>query len=308
MKRTPFAIVLAAYTLACVAWGHSSFVSRLTMQGYPSFVAGALRMTCAAFVAFLIWRLADGKLERIRQAWRGMVLAGIMNGFALAGTYWALRSLTGGLVTTVLALQPVTVTILGCFFLPKRSSSLNLVGALVALAGIGLIYVERMQLSHEQGLAIVVLCASAVLLGASYFPLNSAREVSKSGRLMLVFVPMAITLWACAAADSESYAWLHSMTLPVGATIGVAYLGVVGMVLPFLAFFLVLNEWGEVKAATMDFMIPIMALGTDVLFEAEPMKLSALGLLGVAFVLAGVALSLSRKPITVENTEAVGAS
>jgi drug/metabolite transporter (DMT)-like permease len=310
MKRTPFGFVLMAYLLACLVWGHTSFVSRITLQGYPTFVAAALRMTLAALAALALWCASNGLMKRHNwQHWRAMILAGVMNGIGLAGIYWALRSITGGLVTTILALQPVAVTVLGCFFGARRATVLNLMGALVAFAGLSLIFWERLLLSAEQGAAILVMAASAVLLGASYFPLNSARELPIFARLALVFIPMAIVLWLVAGLETASIDWMRSPgSLPLWPSVGVIYLGIVGMVVPFLAFFLVLNEWGEVTAATMDFMIPLVALTTDRLFEKEPTGLGMLGALGITLVLMGVALTLRKRQMPVPVPEATATS
>ena len=71
-----------------------------------------------------------------------------------------------------------------------------------------------------------------------------------------------------------------------------AWLGLVGSGLAFMAFFWLLNRWGATRTSMVAYLIPVVGILLGVLVRHE--SVTFLTLAGTAMVIGGVALANSR--------------
>ncbi len=305
-KCKPKYIVCLAWLIATLIWGHTSFVLRVSMHGYSPCVAAALRGTVSTLVCLLLWRQFARDIKPTGRQIYLILIAGVLNGLGLFGVYFAGCWITGGLITTVLAMQPIIVTIMALGLGKKGIIPVNLLGATIAASGMYAIYHERISVSPDQGLAILLVIAGAIVFGVACFPMNASSNLSLFPRLCLLFASMSLVNWTGAAIEMVlvgSYAAPHSTSIV--PTLAILYLGTIGNILPWAAFLLTMSEWGEVSATTIEFVIPIVALTMDFFFEKQPLHLGIIASSGIALVLIGVFLTNIRKRIPTQEAEQV---
>jgi drug/metabolite transporter (DMT)-like permease len=301
-----FRILLAAiaWLLASCIWGHTAYVSRMTFgatggpAGYPTFFSGAARFSLAVLftgcLAVLAWLLIKKPRMPNRFELRQLLTAGFLNGLGFAGLYYASRYVTGGTMGVLLAAQAPIVTLCAKAKGDTKVSWCNCVGSLLALLAVAAVFCEQLQFSPDQAVPIAVVAGSSFLLAISIFNLREAREVGVNLRSAIFFAPIALVLWLAAAVEVFVLGCKIPDQLPLWPTVGIFYLATVGVVLPYVLFFYVMNEHGEVAGASIDLGIPLFALLTDYLLEPRPLTLGPSGWVGVVVVLIGLALNLIR--------------
>ena len=297
-------IICLAWLVSSFVWGHTSFVIRISLHGCEPSLSAALRATLSALITLILWRIFAPDAKPNRHDLYQTLIAGAMMGAGLVGIYFAGLHITGGLITTILALQPVIVTVIALILGRKGISMVNLLGGIVAVAGIYAIYQERISITADQGLAILAVTISSIIFAVGCFPLNAAKGLNLFARMTLVFASMATINWLVVAANIGLNGWqILAHAIPVNSMLAIVYLATIGNILPYAAFLFLMQEWGEVSAVTVDFAIPIVALVVDFFLEKEPIQLGTIGWFGIALVMIGVFLTNIRKRILTEETQ-----
>ncbi|WP_378144927.1 DMT family transporter [Cnuibacter sp. UC19_7] len=130
----------AITAVAPIAWGATYFVTlHLLPHGYP-FWGGALRALPAGLILLAVTR----RLPRGSWWWRSLVLGTLNMGAFFALVYVAAQLLPTSIASTVMALSPVPLMLLGWALLAQRpaipaviGAALGIVGVVVMLAGGG---------------------------------------------------------------------------------------------------------------------------------------------------------------------------
>jgi drug/metabolite transporter (DMT)-like permease len=163
------------------------------------------------------------------------------------------------------------------------------IGLAVGLAGVALLTWDRIGVREQAGLAILATIAVTMLWGVSS---NYARvklaavdplalTTGSLGIAALVLAPFAWATWP--AHDPGAKAWAE-----------VAFLGVASSGLGFLLYFRLLRAIGPVRATSVTFLNPIVAMASATVYlgEAVTPRMAA----GCAVILAGTALTLGLWP------------
>ena len=142
-------VLLAIVVALC--WGFNFVVIKIGLDSFPPILFSALRFTCAAFPAILIWG-RDG-IE-----WRWIISIGIVLGtivFTLLfiGMYLGMPA---GLSSIVLQVQVVFTLILSGLVLRDRPSVWQKVGITIAFAGIGLLILDKYETASFVGMLFVI--------------------------------------------------------------------------------------------------------------------------------------------------------
>jgi O-acetylserine/cysteine efflux transporter len=178
----PIRHILLALLVVAI-WGFNFVVIKLSVEALPPVLAAALRFFFAAFPLVFFVR-------RPKAHWTLVVGFGLSFGFALyAFLNLALAwGMPAGLSSLVLQCQAFFTMALAFFLLGERPSRFQIVGAMVAFGGIGVIALERLG-----GAGIVPLLMT--LLAALSWGLANIITRKASPRDALSF-----TVWGCLAA------------------------------------------------------------------------------------------------------------
>lgn len=287
-------LALAAFTANAVLAGGNAVAIRFSNRELAPLWGAGLRFSLAA--ALLVVAMTMLRLELPRgRALTGALLYGMVNfgaGFALA--YYALLRLHAGLAQTLLALVPLATLLLAVAWRQERLRVAAVVGTLLALAGVA--WISRAPMRE--------LAPPAALLAA----LGTAVCFAQATVLVRRFPPVhpvtmnAVGMTAGAAllvagsllADEPLALPRHPATW---AALG--YLVVVGSVLVFVLYLVVLRSWSASRAAYVFVLIPFVTVALSAWLDHEPVGagLAFGGLLVLAGVYIG-ALRPARTPPT----------
>lgn len=292
MKLDSERVALAAFLAGSILAGGNAVGVRFSNRELEPLWGAGLRFSLAAIV--LLGVMAALRLGFPRgRALRGALLYGALNfGASFALAYYGLVHVHAGLGQTLLALVPLLTLFLAVVERQERLRLGAVAGATVALAGVALL--SRAPL--REGVPLLSLLA---LVGGAFCFAQAAVLVRHFPPVHPVTMNAVGMATAAAMLLAGSLALGESMTVPerTATWLAVAYLVVVGSVLVFVLYLVVLRKWTASRAAYTFVLIPIVTVAVSAWLDDEPIGTGLV--LGGLLVLAGVyvgALRPARAP------------
>jgi len=290
-----FRTVTLPFIIFTAIWGSTWIVIRDQLGTVPPQWSVTYRFVVAAIAMALV---AIWKGDSLRLGPRGLVAAAFL-GFTqfcvnFNAVYLAERHITSGVVATVFALLLIPSSLLGWALLGHRPSRRFALSSLVAVAGIGLLFVHELRehpADRSQILAGIGLTLIG-MVGASVANVVQARpEVRR-------FPLYALLAWSMASGALIDGSIAFAMTGPPvfdprpGYWLGVLYLALLASVLTFSLYYPVVRRIGPGKAAYSSVLVPIIAMGFSTAFEDY--RWTGLTVAGAALALGGMVAALGR--------------
>ena len=281
--------VVAAYIACALIWGTTWFAIRRCIGdgAYPTFVALALRFAIASIILLPIAMRARPWPRG--SAWLYLALAGVLDAAGYTLVYVGEERISGGLAAVVYGTQPLILALLLQVFRFEKLSRRHLVGAVISLAGVGVLFLDRLDVSTEQAIGIALVLGS-VLMATSYSMVMKRQSTGGLIATTIFLTVTALVLTVVAVVAGEPIPWPP----PLQPTLALLYLSIVGSVIAFLLYFWMLNRTSLVVTSTLVFVFPLVALVTDALFE-RAIALGPRAYMGAAITLAGLAVTLRRR-------------
>lgn len=281
--------VLAAYLTCAFIWGTTWYAIRVCIADYPTYAAVALRFAIAALI--LIPLAVRARPWPRGAAWSWLVLAGVLDASAYLLVYLGEERISGALAAVLYGTQPLILAVLLTVARIERLTRKHVIGALVSLAGVAVLFLDRLDVSTRQAVGVVMVIGSVVTATIySMIMKQHAKGVHGLVATTIFLAVTAIVLGAVALVAHEPMPWPP----PLAPTLALLYLAIVGSVVAFLVYFWLLGKTGLLVTSTLVFVYPIVAIVTDALFERE-VSLGARSYLGVAITLGGLAVSLRKR-------------
>jgi drug/metabolite transporter (DMT)-like permease len=284
-----------AYLGCAVIWGTTWFAIRVCIGpgGYPPFASAALRFAVATVI--LLGIAALGLAGRGPRTWRQhgwVTLAGLLCAACYALVYAGETRISGGVAAVIFGTMPLVTAVTATLTGIERPSRESLIGALVALAGIGVIYWDRMDTSRAQAIGVglvfigVWACAGYTLIlkrhAGAFDPLATNITFLAANAPALALLALAV--------ERRAPPWPP----PVVPTLALLYLAAFGSVAAFALYFYLVKRMRLMAVTTLVFIEPVIALLIDAGWERE-IRLGSRAYVGAGITLAGVAVSLRRR-------------
>ena len=304
--RIDRAIVLP-FIIFTAIWGSTWIVIRDQLGVVPAQWSVAYRFALAAVAMALVARWKGHSLRPDR----GLLIAATILGICqfcvnFNAVYLAERYITSGLVATVFALLLIPNSLLAWGFLKQKPTRSFFWAALVATAGIGLLFLHEVRAAPLRGSDIAVGLGLTIvgLLGAS------AANVYQAGKEARKHPLFALLAWGMAIGAVIDAMIAYAVAGPPvfdprpGYWLGVAYLALAASVLCFSLYFPVVRKIGPGKAAYSSVIVPVIAMGLSTAFEDY--RWTALSIAGAVLALGGMLLALAgrRRPQLVTAPDA----
>lgn len=269
-------------------WGINFVAIDVGLETFPPLLFVALRFALTAFPAVLFVR-------RPAVAVRWIVAVG----FSLAVGQFGLLfvaihiGMPAGLSSLVVQLQVVFTIALAVAFLGERPSRMQLVGAVVAFAGLAAVAGGRAESVPLGGVLLVV--AAAASWGVSNVCTRVARPSDGFAFLVWASLVGPLPLTGLSFAFERSHAMAHAFgSLGWPAVLSLLYVVVVSTLLGFGAWTYLLARHSASDVAPFSLLAPVAALCSTWLARGErptPAELAA----GIV-ILAGLALAVLPPP------------
>ncbi len=277
---------VAAYLACALIWGTTWYAIRVCIEGYPTIASVALRFGIAA--AILLPIAARRRPWPRGRAWAWLVLAGVLDAVGYLLIYLGEERVSGAVAAVLYGTLPL---ILGLLLMATRMEPVtrrHIVGAVIALAGVAVLFLDQLELSARQAAGVGMVIGS-VIAAAMYSMImrRHAAGIPAAVSTAVFLVVTALVLGVAALAAGEPLPWPP----PVAPTAALLHLAILGTVVAFLIYFWLLARAGLLVSSTLVFVYPLVALVVDELFE-RALPLGPRAYLGAAITLAGLAVSL----------------
>jgi drug/metabolite transporter (DMT)-like permease len=284
--------VLLPFLLITLIWSSTWIVIKGQLGLVPPVWSVSYRFLIAGVAMLAIARLAGLSLG-IGRGHGLAVLLGLLQ-FVLNYNlvYASELYITSGLAAVVFALLVVPNALLAWLFFGQKVSLRFLIGSAVAMAGVGLLFLQEIRHSPTPagevlaGLGLVfvaVLAASASNVMQLAGGMKSRPVAPMLGWAMLYGALMdAAFAWATTGPPVIERTW--------GYWLGLVYLGVVASALAFFLYYRIIRAIGPAKAAWSSVLIPILAMAISTLLEGY--RWSALAIGGGLLAVAGLLIAL----------------
>ena len=290
--------MLIPFAIVTLIWGSTWIVIKDQLGVVPPSWSVAYRFLIAgvAMLAYARWR--GEKLALDAKGWRFAALLGLAQ-FCLNFNfvYRAEQHVPSGLVAVVFALLLVPNAVLSRVFLGQRMGRQLLVGSLVAIIGVGLLFLHeaRVDASGSGQVMLGIAITFAGVMSASVANVMQASAAAKRYP-MATMLGLAMLIgsaydaaWALATAGAPVF------ELTVSYIAGVLYLGVFASAIAFTLYFGMIRVIGPAKAAYSGVVTPVIAMLLSTLFEGY--RWSLLAAAGAVVALTGLVIALTaRRP------------
>jgi drug/metabolite transporter (DMT)-like permease len=284
--------IVLAYVACALIWGTSWYGVRVSVapEGFTPFTAAALRYAIACFLFVPIWLLNRRNLKKtsLQEAvW--IAISGLLSALSYVLLYKACQHITGGLCAVLFATSPLFALLLAATTRVEALTRATTLGSIMAFSGVVLVFGDRMQISTAQGLAAGSLILASFLSAASNVCLKRHSHHTPTLTVNTIFFISAAVLLGTVALVTGDLKF--SYPPPYAATIALLYLAILSTFAAFICYFYFLKHVRLSTAMSLSFVIPMVALIIDALFERDA-NLNMHTYLGIATVLAGVAICL----------------
>jgi len=284
--------VLLPFLLITLIWSSTWIVIKGQLGLVPPVWSVSYRFLIAGAAMLAIARFGGSSLA----IGRGHALAALLGLLQFVLNYNLVYAselyITSGLAAVVFALLVVPNALLAWLFFGQSVSARFLLGSLVAMAGVGLLFLQEIRHSPTPagdvlaglGLVLVaVLAASASNVMQLADGMKSRAVGPMLGWAMLYGALMdAAFAWATVGPPVIERTWSYWLEL--------VYLGVIASALAFWLYYRIIRQIGPARAAWSSVLIPILAMALSTLFEGY--RWSALAIGGGLLAIAGLLIAL----------------
>jgi len=277
---------LVELLLLSLLWGAAYLFMRSAVPAFGPAPLVALRLGLAAFMLLplLLWR---GGLPTMRaHPWALLVLGIPFTALPFLMLAYASQHLTAGLVSVLNATSPLFAALVAHQFAKEHLGRWRVLGLLIGLLGVvGLMWGSASFKTGDGRLAVAAVLAGSVAWG---FGSHHTRKHLAGADAMVITVGSLLAATAVLA----PFAWAGwpVQSLPPRAWAELVFLGVASSGLGFLIYFRLLRRIGPVRAMSVTFLNPVVAVISGALYLGEGVSLQMLA--GGAVVLLGTALTL----------------
>lgn len=283
--------IWGAILVASLAWGTSGVATRAALNdGVPPVGMAAIRAVGATVILYFLLRLRGRRAPSTLAQWSTGLVQGI---FQLSVPFvlftLAYENASAGFVGLFPALMPIGTAIVAHFLLPDEAlHGAKVVGLSLAFAGVAFLVLSGDSGLDEGGKPLVAaMLGFAAVVSVSYAGVYAKRHAGEFDAMELTFMQFGIGIVAIGVAMLVAEG-LPSAISPWGWTL-IAYLTVVGSVVPFLMFFWLLQQVSVTKASLIGYIVPLIALFAGIVLLDEKLQLG-IGVGGLC-ILAGVILT-----------------
>lgn len=275
----PLKDVLLALVVIAV-WGLNFVVIKIGLQGVPPLLLGALRFLLVLFPAIFF-------IPRPRLSWRWLLAYGMT--ISLGQFAFLFYGMPAGLASLVLQAQAFFTLLFAVPLLGERVRAGQLLGLLVAAAGLTLIGLRSGPGMTLAGFALTLCAASMWALGNIV-----TRRIGKVDILGLVvwgaLVPplpfLALSLWLEGPATLER----AMLGLDLQSLLAIVYLAFAATMLGYGLWGRLLSRYPASQVAPFSLLVPVVGLSASALLLGERLDIQQGA--GVGLVLAGLLVNL----------------
>ena len=281
--------IASNYILICLIWGSTWFAIRLGLDSLTPLISAGLRFSVAAIVIYIVMRIRSISIQRDKISMKLYYFMGIFSFILPFGlVYWGEQFIPSGLAAVLFAVYPFFVALFTRIFIPEEKIGvIKIIGMIFGFSGIVIIFSQNLlTIGMNYFLGMLAVLISGLLQS------TIAVSIKKYGQhlhaLSMNLIPMAIAgigmlLMGILLEDTSH------LKFDVKAVSSVLYLGIIGSVVTFTAYYWLLKRINIILLSLTAFITPIIALLIGWIFLDETLLPNQV--YGSAFVLTGLLIA-----------------
>lgn len=281
--------IASNYILICLIWGSTWFAIRLGLDSLTPLVSAGLRFSIAAIVIYIIMRIRSISIQRDKISMRLYYFMGIFSFILPFGlVYWGEQFIPSGLAAVLFAVYPFFVALFTRIFIPEEKIGLiRIIGMIIGFSGIVIIFSQNLlTIGMNYFLGMLAVLISGLLQS------TIAVSIKKYGQhlhaLSMNLIPMAIAGVGMLLLGILLEDTTH-LKFDAKAISSVLYLGIIGSVVTFTAYYWLLKRINIILLSLTAFITPIIALAIGWFFLDETLLPNQI--YGSVFVLTGLMIA-----------------
>jgi drug/metabolite transporter (DMT)-like permease len=283
-------IAPGAFIVASVLAGGNAIGVRFSNRELEPLWGAGFRFALAAMLLAAL--MAAFRLTPpVGRALTGAVLYGALNfGAAFALVYYGFVDVHAGLGQTLLAVVPLATLLLAVLQRQERFRAEGILGAVFALIGIAVLSHAPLRESVPF-LSLLAILAGALCFAQAAIVVRRFPPVHPVTMNAFAMGTAAVLLVACSLLVGET------IELPKSGETwaALAYLVVVGSVVVFSLYIVVLRYWSASRVSYTFVLVPVVTVALSAWLDDEPVRTGLL--LGGCLVLVGVYVGALRSPV-----------
>lgn len=278
--------------LFAILWASATPATKFAVHSVDPFL-----LTCIRFLFVGAVMLGYGFISRknplerpSRKQFGQLFILGLLNiTVYMTGFLVAIKTVSAGLISLVMATNPLVLVFLSAIFLKRKLTTAEIIGSMIAVSGLVIAAVPNLRESHATlvGIVALVLGIMALSFGSIYF--------SKTG---MTLSRMTVNMWqiifgALLFIPVVSLNYEHNFLIPdLNFFLSIGWLAFPVSIVAYILWLKLLHK-DPVKAGLWMFLTPVLGYSMAVVILHEP--LTAYGVAGAVLVVAGLFYS-RRKP------------
>ncbi|MEO9823514.1 MAG: DMT family transporter [Paracoccaceae bacterium] len=292
-------INLLLFVSTVLIWG-TTWIAITFQIGPVDVVVSVFYRFAIAYLGFIIGLAVMGRLHLPAQ-WRFVVLqACCLFSFNFLCFYHATSLIPSGLVSVIFSLSAIFNALNARIIFGQSISRRTIIAGMIGASGVVLLFWRDLTIALDtdalRGIGWAVVGTLLFSLGNMMSRKNSQHDVS----------PTTANAWGMGigAAMLAAIAWASGASFAVPATVSyfgaLAYLSVIGSVVGFSTYLLMVARMGSDKAAYATVLFPVVALVLSTFFEGYVWHTTAL--VGVALTMLGNLVMFVNFPRSVKQS------
>jgi drug/metabolite transporter (DMT)-like permease len=280
---------IAFFFLGLLGWGMSFLWIKVALREIGPFTVVAYRMIFGTAAAWIITRTQKQPFSIRGKAFVYTLALGVVNtAIPFVLITWAETRIDSGLAGILNGTMPLFTILVAHFFLPDDRFSLpKAAGLATGFAGLVLLLSRDIGPNVLTGSLVgqlAVIVAAVCYATANVFTRLKLRGQHPIQTTAVSLTSSLVTLWILTPlVESPVLLPHHAMTW-----LALAWMGIMGSALAYLAYFYLINTWGSTRTAVVTYIFPVWAVILGVVFLGEHPGWHLL--FGGGLVIAGIVL------------------
>jgi drug/metabolite transporter (DMT)-like permease len=283
MAAGPDRTTRIAFFAAVLFGGANAIGVREMVLELPPLWSAALRFLAAGLILVAITVLARRRFPLGRSLWGAMLYGSVGFAASFGPISTGLQHVPGGTGSVLIAITPLLTFGLAIVQGQERFHLRGLVGALVALLGIGIVFAGQLSADVPIG-SLALILVGAVAIAESAIILKAVPRSDPFSTNAVAMLTGGAILLAASFLAGEA----HALPARSETWLALGYLVVFGSVVLFALFVFTLQRWTASAVSYATLLFPFVGVTVATFVVGEPFSMSLV--LGGAVALVGVYL------------------
>ena len=261
--------VSLAYVTVIIIWATSPLGIVWSTATIEPASALLLRMGLAALTGITLMLILGIKLCLKPKSIQAYAFSSLSMGFGLLCCYIASKYIPSGLMALIFGVGPIFAGYFARIILSEEKfTTLKQLSLLISLIGLGVVCMDNISRGNNTLLGIFWMLSSVILFSLSSVLVKSVKVqlhplTTTTGSILICF-PLYLLSWWLMDGNLNYQDWSSK------SIASAVYLGVVGTLIGFLAYYYILQKLSATTVAIVVMITPVLSTALGVLVNGEP--------------------------------------